>query len=157
MFFTIQSIAPTCRKLHASGHKLVLATGFFDLLHSEHIIFLQKARAAGDILVVGVESDTRARAVKGEGRPVESQKTRAQHVAQYANYTILLPDDFDHHEAYASLLAAVKPAIYAVSSHTPHQDKKRAMVEAASAKLLVVHRYNPAVSTTKILASQKQL
>jgi len=81
MIYTITTIAPVCAKLHAQGKKIVLATGFFDLLHQEHINFLTKAKVVGDILIVAVESDERARALKGEGRPVKSQLVRCQKVS----------------------------------------------------------------------------
>src|SRR5512138_2895345 len=109
MLYTIDSIAPICQDLHKQGQKLVLATGFFDLLHAEHINFLYKARAAGDILIVGVESDLRARQIKGDRRPIEPQEIRCQKVASYADFVIALDDSFDNQVAYESLLAAVKP------------------------------------------------
>ncbi len=156
MLYTIESVSPLCRQLHLDGKKIVLATGFFDLLHQEHINFLTKAKAAGDILIVAVESDARAQKLKGEGRPVETQTIRCAHVASYSNYVIALPADFDHFEAYDSLMAAVRPNIYAVSSHTDHLPNKAFLTEKYGGKLVVVHDFNPVVSTTKLL-SQKQV
>ncbi|MFZ2199486.1 MAG: adenylyltransferase/cytidyltransferase family protein [Microgenomates group bacterium] len=154
MFETIDSIAPICASLHTKDKTIVLATGFFDLLHSEHIKFLQKAKSTGDILVVAVESDERARAIKGEGRPVETQLVRCSKVAEYANYVIALPPDFDHFEAYDSLMSAIRPNIYAVSAHTDHIKSKTFLVEKYGGKLVVVHDFNPNVSTTQLINSQ---
>lgn len=151
MFYTIESILPICKELHKSGKKIVLATGFFDLLHGEHINFLQKAKSTGDILVVAVESDERARATKGEGRPVETQITRCGKVSKYADFVITLPPDFDHFEAYESLMSAIRPEIYAISSHTDHIKSKTFLVEKYGGKLKIVHDFNPEVSTTKII------
>lgn len=153
MSYTIATIRPVCEKLHKEGKSIVLATGFFDLLHDEHIKFLQKAKAAGDVLIVAIESDARARALKGEGRPIEPQPRRAQHILDLAlaDYCVLLGDDFNNPAAYESLLAALHPQIYAVSGHTDHQEHKQAMVEKYGGHLLVVHDWNPAVSTTKRL------
>lgn len=153
MFHTIDSITPICRNLHAAGRRLVLATGFFDLLHAEHINFLRKAKAAGDILVVAIESDERARITKGEGRPIETQELRCQHLAKYADYVVALPPDFNHFEAYDSLMSSVRPEIYAVSSHTTHIKSKTFLVEKYGGSLVVVHEFNPTISTTKILES----
>lgn len=173
MFYTISSIAPICHKLHAESRKLVLATGFFDLLHTEHINFLQKAKAVGDILIVAVESDERARALKGEGRPVETQLVRCQKLIDLkftaklqncktetlnvVDYVIQLTDDFNNFEAYDSLMSAVQPHIYAVSSHTDHQKNKAFLTEKYGGQLLVVHDFNPDISTSKILKSQNKL
>jgi D-beta-D-heptose 7-phosphate kinase/D-beta-D-heptose 1-phosphate adenosyltransferase len=158
MFYTISSIEPVCSKLRGEDKKIVLATGFFDLLHVEHINFLQKAKSAGDILIVAVESDLRARETKGEGRPVETQSLRCEKVSHYADYIITLPDDFNNFEAYESLMSSVKPNLYAVSEHTTHIKSKTFLVEKYGGQLQVVHAFNPDISTTKIIQSTtKQL
>ncbi len=157
MFYSITTIAPICDQLHTEGKKLVLATGFFDLVHAEHINFLIKAKAAGDVLIVAVESDERARITKGEGRPVETQSIRCQKVSQHVDHVIALPADFNNFGAYDSLMAAVRPQIYAISSHTTHLKSKTFLVEKYGGKLLVVHEHNPAISTTIILNSQNHV
>ena len=157
MIYSIETIAPICHDLRSKNYKLVLATGFFDLLHKEHINFLQKAKAAGDLLIVAVESDERARKIKGEGRPIETQTVRCQKIAPYADFIIALPPDFDHFEAYDSLMSAVRPQIYAISSHTDHQKSKAFLVEKYGGKLLVVHEHNPEISTTQIIKNKNQL
>ena len=166
MFYTIDSVAPVCDSLHQKGKKLVLATGFFDLLHIEHINFLQKAKAAGDVLVVAVESDLRAREAKGEGRPVETQVVRCQHILDLSGklenwstkvLVISLPNDFNNFEAYESLMSSVKPNVYAVSEHTTHIKSKTFLVEKYGGVLKVVHSFNPEISTTQIINSKNQL
>jgi len=154
MYHSISSIAPLCDSLHQEGKTIVLATGFFDLLHDEHINFLQKAKGAGDVLIVAVESDIRARTIKGEGRPIEAQAIRCQKVSVYADYVIALPDDFDNPIAFESLISAVKPNFLAISSHTAHQDKKQALVSKYGGQLIVVHHWSPDVSTTQIINGQ---
>ena len=151
MFHTIASIAPICHDLRSKNYKLVLVTGFFDLLHAEHLNFLRKAKAVGDILIVAVESDKRARITKGEGRPIETQQLRCQKLSKHADYVIALPSDFDNFEAYNSLMSAIRPQIYAVSSHTSHQKTKDFLVEKYGGKLVVVHNFNPEISTTQII------
>jgi D-beta-D-heptose 7-phosphate kinase/D-beta-D-heptose 1-phosphate adenosyltransferase len=151
MFYTISSIELVCSKLRGEGKKIVLATGFFDLLHSEHINFLQKAKSAGDVLVVAVESDLRALQAKGEGRPIETQSLRCEKVSQYSDFVIALPDDFNNFEAYESLMSSVKPNTYAVSEHTTHIKSKTFLVEKYGGVLEVVHSFNPDISTTKIV------
>lgn len=157
MFYTPQSIKSIANQLRHDGKRLVLATGFFDLLHQEHINFLTKAKLAGDILIVGVESDLRAQQVKGEGRPVESQKIRCTKVALYADYVVALSDDFNNYQSYDSLMAVIKPSVYAVSSHTSYLQTKQELTEKYGGKLQVVHEFNPDISTTQILNRQNQL
>lgn len=61
-----------------NGKRVIYATGVFDLLHPGHIRLLEQARALGDILVVGVHSDLRARRAKGPNRPVTPAAERAE-------------------------------------------------------------------------------
>ncbi len=59
---------------------LTLVTGVFDLLHEEHLRFLQKAKKTADFLLVGVESDLRVRQMKGQNRPLNDQLHRLQNL-----------------------------------------------------------------------------
>lgn len=63
-------------KAHREGRKVVLVTGVFDLLHQEHQAFLRAAKQAGDVLLVGLESDSRVKALKGQGRPIWPARRR---------------------------------------------------------------------------------
>jgi rfaE bifunctional protein nucleotidyltransferase chain/domain len=65
----------------AAGKRLVLANGCFDLLHVGHVRYLQAARALGDALVVGLNSDASVRRLKGPGRPVMPAAERAELIA----------------------------------------------------------------------------
>ena len=74
----LASIADALRK---QGRKLVLTNGCFDLLHLGHVRYLQAARALGDALVVGLNGDRSVRELKGPGRPINDEKTRAEMLA----------------------------------------------------------------------------
>jgi D-glycero-beta-D-manno-heptose 1-phosphate adenylyltransferase len=67
--------------LRAAGRKIVFANGCFDLLHVGHIRYLQKARALGDILILGINSDASVSALKGKGRPLQPEAERAEILA----------------------------------------------------------------------------
>lgn len=165
MFDNIDHLQPICDELHQEGKKIVLATGFFDLLHQEHQEFLKKASTAGDILVVAVESDARARQIKGEGRPLQTQSVRCQ---QIINFFTKMPDypikrllvlalspDFNNPSAYEHLMAVIRPNIYAVSSHTSHLDNKAQLTQKFGGQLVVVHDHNPHISTTQLISAPK--
>ncbi|MGH9685867.1 MAG: adenylyltransferase/cytidyltransferase family protein [Candidatus Acidiferrales bacterium] len=68
-----------------AGKEIVFANGIFDLLHAGHVRYLQAARAEGDVLVVGVNSDSSAKRLKGEGRPILTERARAALVAALAS------------------------------------------------------------------------
>lgn len=67
--------------LRASGKKLVLTNGVFDLLHTGHLYYLQKARALGDALFIALNSDASVRELKGPLRPVQNEAERAYALA----------------------------------------------------------------------------
>ena len=64
-----------------AGKTIVLTNGCFDLLHAGHIRYLAGAKALGDFLVVGINSDTQVRELKGEGRPFIPEDERAEIIA----------------------------------------------------------------------------
>ncbi len=130
----------------------VLVTGVFDLLHQEHLNFLTKAKATGDILLVGLETDSRVKKLKGSNRPINSLQTRIKNLKKrgIANQVFALPEKFDLPEHHLALINQIKPDILAVSSHTPNLTAKRHLIESIGGKLLIVHQHNPKISTTKI-------
>ncbi len=65
------------------GKTIVLVTGVFDLLHSEHKKFLTRAWEQGNILIVGIESDARVKEMKGKGRPIWNQEKRKREIEKY--------------------------------------------------------------------------
>ncbi len=66
------------------GRKLVFTNGCFDLLHVGHVRFLNQARALGDALIVGLNSDRSVREIKGKGRPIMPAEERAEILAALA-------------------------------------------------------------------------
>lgn len=151
-------VESTLRRLHSQGKKIVFASGVFDVFHQEHLRFLENAKATGDVLVVAIESDVRVRQIKGEGRPIHSQEKRKAHLESLGiiDLVFILPEHFSQPAQHRQLIAEVRPDIFAVSSHTSHLDKKRAIVESFGGTLQVVHDHNPEVSTTLLLAQQQK-
>jgi D-beta-D-heptose 7-phosphate kinase/D-beta-D-heptose 1-phosphate adenosyltransferase len=64
--------------LREKGKKVVFTNGCFDIIHAGHVRYLKKARSCGDILVVGLNSDSSVKAIKGESRPIGPQNERAE-------------------------------------------------------------------------------
>jgi len=73
-----------CVAQRGAGRRIVLANGAFDLLHVGHIRYLEGARAHGDALLVAVNSDASVRLSKGDDRPIQSERERAEMVAALA-------------------------------------------------------------------------
>lgn len=145
--------------LHFQDKTIVLASGVFDLLHQEHKQFLTKAKAVGDILIVGLETEARVRQMKGKGRPVNFLSVRLANLAQLklADYIFTLPDNFGHSKVRQDFVLKLQPDILAVSDQPPHFGEKQRVMKLVGGQVLIVHPYNPAISTTKIIDKlQKQ-
>ncbi len=132
--------------------QVVLVTGVFDLLHHAHRQFLKKAKDAGDILLVGVETDERVKQLKGWQRPYEPLALRLLNLSKLrvVDFVFSLPKDFNSVKAYLDLLQTLKPNILAVSSHTPFLKEKKALLKKVNGKVKIVLQQNIKVSTTII-------
>jgi D-beta-D-heptose 7-phosphate kinase/D-beta-D-heptose 1-phosphate adenosyltransferase len=62
--------------LKKQGRRIVFTNGCFDILHQGHVLYLEEARQKGDCLIVGVNSDSSIKGIKGEGRPIVPQEGR---------------------------------------------------------------------------------
>lgn len=146
-------ILTLAKTAHDQNKTLVLATGVFDLLHRGHRHFLARAKAAGDVLVVGLESDVRVRQLKGEGRPVDNQAVRKQKVEKVAdvNGVFILPETFDQPEHHLELLKILRPDILAASAHTPHLEKKEQLMSLIDGRVEVVMEQDRHISTTRLV------
>lgn len=77
------------------GKKVVFTNGCFDILHAGHVFYLDKAKAAGDMLVVGINSDASVKRLKGEKRPISPLIDRCRVVAglEAVNAIVIFDDD----------------------------------------------------------------
>ena len=89
------SLARRLRAARREGKKIVFTNGCFDLLHVGHVRYLQRARRLGDLLVVGLNSDSSVRRLKGPQRPIVPQAERAEVLAALAcvDYVTLFRED----------------------------------------------------------------
>ena len=103
------SLAAILRERRAAGQTVVFTNGCFDLLHLGHVRYLQEARSLGDLLVVGLNSDDSARALKGPNRPLVPQNERAEVLAALAcvDYVTI----FEESTAVA-LVETLRPDVY---------------------------------------------
>jgi rfaE bifunctional protein nucleotidyltransferase chain/domain len=137
--------------MRTQGKRLVVTNGCFDILHAGHVTYLAAARALGDALLVGLNSDASVRALKGAGRPVNPEQDRATVLAALAAVDgVCLFEEMDA----LRLLAEVKPDIYAKGGDytidTINQPERQ-MVEGAGGKVVILPGV-PGRSTTNVLA-----
>lgn len=98
------------RALRAAGKRLITANGAFDLFHGGHLTILEEAKAQGDVLFVGLNSDASVRANKGPHRPIVPQAWRARTVAalRCVDYVLIV----DAPEAGGAIIDCVRPHVH---------------------------------------------
>ncbi len=91
-----------------AGQRIVFTNGCFDILHRGHATYLQAAKALGDVLIVGINSDASVRRLKGENRPINNEQDRAYLLAGLAvvNFVTIFAEDTPH-----ELLSQLRPDV----------------------------------------------
>ena len=145
-----ENLAAWRAALRASGKKLVVTNGCFDLLHPGHVTYLESARNQGDVLLLGLNGDDSVRQLKGEGRPVNSEADRAVVVAalQSVDGVCIFAEKTAH-----AFSRRAQPDIYVKGGdytlETVNQDERR-VVENAGGRVVILP-FVPGKSTTAML------
>ena len=145
---SVQEAEKLREELHAQGKRLVFTSGCFDLLHAGHVRYLAQARAAGDALLVALNSDASVRALKGESRPLQSQEDRAEILCALRSVDAVVIFDEDR---TTKLIQQIKPHVFAkggdytVDSLNPEE---RAALESVNTEIKILLLV-PGRSTTK--------
>lgn len=134
------------------GEKIVLAGGCFDILHPAHIEFLTKAKARGDTLVILLESDKNIQRLKGMGRPINTQKIRAEKLSNLdlIEYIILLSSNHSS-GYYYNLVKMVHPAIIAVTKGDPLIEVKKDQAKLVHGKVVEIMDRDKRYSSSKLM------
>jgi rfaE bifunctional protein nucleotidyltransferase chain/domain len=105
---TRAEIAAYTRAARADGRRVVFTNGVFDILHPGHIRYLQQARALGDLLIVGLNSDASVRRNKGPQRPINNEAERAEllEALECVDAVVVFDEDTP-----AEIIQAVQPDI----------------------------------------------
>ena len=130
-----------------AGRTLVFTNGCYDLLHPGHVRLLERARSLGDVLVVGLNTDSSVRLSKGPGRPLTPERERAELLLSLeAVDGVVLFDE----ETPRALIARLLPDILVKGADWSHFIAGRAEVEAACGRVVAVP-LEPGYSTTRTL------
>ena len=136
------------REVRARGGTIVFTNGVFDLLHPGHVRYLQQARALGDALIVGVNSDRSVRTIKGPTRPITSEDERAELIAALACVDAAVVFDED---TPWQLIAALQPDVLVKGADWAEDAiVGRDIVEARGGRVVRVP-IEPGYATTSII------
>ena len=140
--------------LRQAGKTLVFTNGHFDLLHVGHLDYLEKARALGDALFVGVNGDESSRRLKGAGRPIVPAVERARLIAALRPVDGVIVFDDDTADA---LITALRPEIYVKGGdYAGKALPERAAVEACGGRVELID-FLPGRSTTRLIERIRRL
>jgi D-glycero-beta-D-manno-heptose 1-phosphate adenylyltransferase len=149
---SVEAVAFVAR-LRAAGQTVVFTNGVYDLLHPGHLRYLQAARAEGDALIVGVNSDRSVRALKGPHRPVHPQDERAELIAALScvDGAVVFDQDTPH-----EIITALQPDVLVKGADWPaDQIVGRDVVEARGGRVVRVHVV-PGHSSTQLIERMRQ-
>lgn len=138
----------------AAGRRVVLTNGVFDLLHTGHLYFLQKAKARGDVLIIALNGDASVKQLKGPLRPVQTEQERA-----YALGALMCVDGiviFSTQRLTAEI-RALRPDVYCkAGDYTPAtlDPGERAALEEVGASIEFLP-FLPGFSTTRLIEKIK--
>jgi D-glycero-beta-D-manno-heptose 1-phosphate adenylyltransferase len=106
----LEELAERSARLRLEGKRVVATNGCFDILHVGHVRYLAAAQKIGDVLVVGLNGDDSVRQLKGEGRPVNRERDRAEVLAalESVDYVTVFPE-----KRATNFLRAAQPVVYA--------------------------------------------
>lgn len=102
-------LAARLASYHRQGHKIIFTNGCFDILHSGHVSYLNQAKAFGDILIVGINSDESVKRLKGPNRPINALQDRAQVLAALSCVDLIVPFGEDTPK---DLIRAIHPDVF---------------------------------------------
>lgn len=142
-----QGLAQLGSALRAMGRRIVTINGSFDVLHSGHLHILSEAKRQGDVLLVGLNSDASVRGHKGPGRPVVSERQRAEMLL--ALRVVDFVHIFDEPDPIA-FLRELKPDVHVNGSEYGEHCIESGIVLTQGGRLHMVDRL-PNLSTSEIL------
>jgi rfaE bifunctional protein nucleotidyltransferase chain/domain len=151
---TLDAAVARRAQLRAAAKTVVLTNGVFDLLHTGHLYFLQKARALGDVLFIALNADASVRTLKGPLRPVQNEAQRAYALAALACVDAVFVFSTPRLDAE---IRALRPDIYCkAGDYTLERfdPGERTALEKTGAKIEILP-FLPGFSTTNLIAKIK--
>jgi rfaE bifunctional protein nucleotidyltransferase chain/domain len=140
-------------RLRAAGRIVVFTNGVYDLLHPGHFRYLRAARAEGDVLIVGVNSDRSVRALKAPDRPINTQDDRAELIAalRWVDAAVIFDEDTPH-----EIISVLEPDVLVKGADwPPDQIVGRDVVEARGGRVVLVP-VEPGYSSTHLIERMRE-
>lgn len=149
---TVHRLDSVVKDLNNQGKKIVAVGGCFDILHPGHVTFLEKAKQAGDVLIVLLEADKKVQQLKGSNRPYHTQEMRAKVLSALCavDFCLMLPF-MESEESYNKLVRKIHPDVIAVTKGYQGVDHQKRTAKLSGARLEYVTKMLGNHSTSRIL------
>ncbi len=145
---TLEEMTRTVTHLKGLGYQVVLTSGSFDLIHLGHVKYLARAKEAGDVLAVGVDSDAKIRRRKGEDRPMVPEQERLEMLAYQRPVDLIFLKD-DGEERWG-LIKAVRPDVLVLTAdHSYGEPELKALAELCG-RIEVIERQASVTTSERI-------
>ena len=143
-----QEVAAAAQRVRADGGTVVFTNGVFDLLHPGHVRYLQEARALGDLLIVGLNSDASVRGIKGPDRPINTERERAEVLLALAcvDGVVIFEEETPH-----AIISTIQPDVLVKGADWgPDDIVGRDVVEARGGRVVRI-MLSPGHSTSQLI------
>ena len=141
-------IIETCKEIRRQSKKIVFTNGCFDILHVGHVRYLTTAKNFGDVLIVGLNTDESVKILKGENRPINNEKDRAEVLLglKAVDYVVLFGE-----RTAENLVSEIRPDVYVKGAdYTVDKIPEAQIVQSYGGKIELV-KFVDGHSTTNII------
>jgi D-glycero-beta-D-manno-heptose 1-phosphate adenylyltransferase len=145
---SLEDMERTVTHLKGLGYRVVLTSGSFDLIHLGHVKYLVRAKEFGDVLAVGVDSDSKIRARKGEDRPMVPEQERLEMLAHQRPVDLIYLKDED--DGRWDLIKTVRPHVLVLSEDNSYSDADKEMLLDFCERIEVLERQASVTTSERI-------
>ena len=152
--FSLKKLLEILRTEKKKGKKIVFTNGCFDIIHIGHIRYLKKAKALGDLLVLGLNTDSSVKILKGKHRPIMNEKERAEILGSFEmiDYIVLFNE-----ETPIKLISKIKPDILVKGADYKGKEVVGTDVVKKSGGKIKLIKFEKGKSTSALIKKIKKL
>lgn len=148
-----KDLQPLISSLKSQSKKIIFTNGVFDIIHKGHVQYLNEAKELGDVLIVGLNSDSSVKRIKGEGRPINNENDRAFILSNLkaVDYVVI----FDEDNPYKLIESITPDFLVKGGDWKPEDIIGSDIVQKSGGKVMSI-RYVDNYSTTDIIEKVKK-
>ncbi|GAB1370654.1 D-glycero-beta-D-manno-heptose 1-phosphate adenylyltransferase [Candidatus Kapaibacterium sp.] len=152
MLVARELLGELCDELRRSGKKIIFTNGCFDILHVGHTRYLAESKRLGDILIVGLNSDSSVKRLKGDSRPVNSEPDRAEVLSALESVDFV--SIFDEDTPYELIKCLIPDVITKGGDYNPDDVVGADIVRANGGEVIIIN-FVEGKSTTSVINKMK--